>query len=75
MYAVDDLEEAAALGLDAYITGEISEQTVHLARELGIHFFAAGHHATERYGVEALGFHLADHFDIDHVFIDIPNPV
>jgi dinuclear metal center YbgI/SA1388 family protein len=73
--AQSHIEEAAVLGLDAYITGEISEQTVHLARELGIHFFAAGHHATERYGVEALGCHLAEHFDIDHVFIDIPNPV
>lgn len=69
------LEEAAALGLDAFVSGEISEPTVHIARELDIHYFAAGHHATERYGVQALGEHLAEHFDIAHQFIDVPNPV
>ncbi len=67
--------DAAELGLHAYITGEASEQTVHQARESGIHFFAAGHHATERYGVAALGEHLASVFSIEHCFIDIPNPV
>jgi dinuclear metal center YbgI/SA1388 family protein len=69
------IEQAAELGLDAFISGEISEQTVHLARELGIHYFAAGHHATERYGVQALGEHLAGKFDLQHHFIDINNPV
>lgn len=69
------IEAAAELGVDAYLTGEISEQTVHIARENGIHFFAAGHHATERYGVQAFGEHLASHFAIKHKFIDIPNPV
>lgn len=69
------LEQAAALGLDAFLTGEISEQTVHIARETGIHFYAAGHHATERYGVEALGKHLAKKFSLDVQFIDIDNPV
>jgi len=69
------IELAAALGVDAYITGEISEQTVHSARELGIHFFSAGHHATERYGVQALGHHLERHFALQHQFIDIENPV
>lgn len=69
------IEQAAALGLDAYISGEISEPTVHIARELGIHYIAAGHHATERYGVMALGNHLADHFAVESRFIDIPNPV
>lgn len=69
------IEAAAELGVDAYLTGEISEQTVHIAREHGMHFFAAGHHATERYGVQALAEHLASHFDLDHQFIDIPNPV
>jgi putative NIF3 family GTP cyclohydrolase 1 type 2 len=69
------IEEAAALGCDAFISGEISEQTVHLARELGIHYIAAGHHATERYGVQALGEHLADRFTLENHFIDIPNPV
>ncbi len=69
------IEAAAALGVDAYLSGEISEQTVHVARELGIHYIAAGHHATERYGVQALGEHLAAQFGIEHRFIDIPNPI
>jgi len=69
------IEQAADLGLDAFMSGEISEQTVHHARELGINYFAAGHHATERYGVKALGEHLADTFNISHQFIDCDNPV
>ncbi len=68
------LTEAAALGADAYISGEISEPTAHEARELGLHYFAAGHHATERDGVQALGAELADRFGIRHRFIDDPNP-
>ncbi|MCL4800768.1 MAG: Nif3-like dinuclear metal center hexameric protein, partial [Burkholderiales bacterium] len=55
-------EAAVALGVDAYLTGEISEQQVHLARESGVAFVAAGHHATERFGVQALGEHLAARF-------------
>ncbi|MBC6414146.1 MAG: Nif3-like dinuclear metal center hexameric protein [Chromatiales bacterium] len=73
--AQDCIEEAVRLGLDAYISGEISERTVHIAREEGIHYYAAGHHATERYGVQALGEHLAEHFDITHRYIEIDNPV
>jgi dinuclear metal center YbgI/SA1388 family protein len=69
------LEQAAALGVDAFLSGEISEQTVHEARELGIHYFSAGHHATERGGVMALGAHLVDEFRVDFEFVDIPNPV
>jgi len=65
---------AIDLGVQAYISGEISEATVHLAREGGIHYFAAGHHATERYGVQALGCHLAAEFGIEHCFVDIDNP-
>lgn len=68
------IEAAAALGVDAYLSGEISEQTVHAARELGIHYYAAGHHATERYGAEALGHHLAQHFGLEFEFVDIDNP-
>ena len=68
-------EEAIRLGVDAFLTGEISEQNVHLARETGVAFIAAGHHATERYGVRALGEHLAVHCGIRHQFIDIANPV
>lgn len=66
--------QAIALGVDAFVSGEISEQTTHEARENGIHYFAAGHHATERYGAPALGAHLAEQFGIEHEFIDIDNP-
>ena len=69
------LESAIELGVDVFISGEISEQTVHLARESGVAYIAAGHHATERYGVQALGRHLAEQFGLKHQFIDIDNPV
>lgn len=69
------IELALNAGVDAYITGEVSEQTVHIARETGIHFFAAGHHATERYGVQAVAAHLVEKFGLEHEFIDIDNPV
>lgn len=69
------MEQAAALEVDAYISGEVSEQTFHLADELDMHYFAAGHHATERYGVQALAGHLQQRFDIDTHFIDVHNPV
>ena len=69
------IEQAAALGVDAYISGEVSEPTFHLAREHGMHYFAAGHHATERYGAMALGEHLGQHFGLQQQFIDIDNPV
>ena len=60
--------------MDAYISGEISERTTHVARESGVHYYAAGHHATERGGIQALGKHLADRFGIAFRFIDVPNP-
>lgn len=66
---------AAEQGLDAFFTGEASEQTVHVAREMGIHFFAAGHHATERYGIRALGDWLTVTQGLDVTFVDIDNPV
>jgi dinuclear metal center YbgI/SA1388 family protein len=69
------IETAAALGADVFISGEISEQTTHQALEMGVAYVAAGHHATERYGVKALGEHLAGKFDLEHEFIDIDNPV
>ena len=69
------LQDAVDEGVDAYITGEASEQTTHLARESGVGFIGAGHHATERYGVQALGEALAAQFGIDVQFIDIDNPV
>jgi dinuclear metal center YbgI/SA1388 family protein len=68
-------EQAIALGLDAYVSGEISEQTVHLARESGVPYLACGHHASERYGVQALAAHLAERFGIHCEFVDIDNPV
>lgn len=73
--AQDMLAQAAENGADAFVSGEVSERTTHLARELGVTYFAAGHHATERFGVQALGEHLAREFGITHRFIDDPNPV
>ncbi|MDE3021333.1 MAG: Nif3-like dinuclear metal center hexameric protein [Pseudomonadota bacterium] len=67
--------EAVSLGVDAFVSGEISEQTVHIARETGVAYFAAGHHATERFGIDALGVHLAKSFGLQHTHIDIYNPV
>ena len=69
------IEIALNAGADAFLTGEASEQTVHIARENGLHFFAAGHHATERYGIQALGAHLAGPFALNFTFVDIANPV
>lgn len=68
-------EQAIALGVDAFITGEISEQNVHMAQETGVAFVAAGHHATERGGIQALGSHLAAHFGIEQRFFDQDTPV
>lgn len=68
------IRQASEFGLDAFISGEISEQTTHIAREMGLHFYAAGHHATERYGIKALGEWLSKHYQFDVTFIDLPNP-
>jgi dinuclear metal center YbgI/SA1388 family protein len=68
------IEQAAAAGAQMFISGEVSEQTIHVSRELGIHFIAAGHHATERYGVKALGELIAQQFGLEVQFIDIDNP-
>ncbi|MGL4475852.1 MAG: Nif3-like dinuclear metal center hexameric protein [Shewanella sp.] len=73
--AQDYIDIAARFGVDAFISGEASERTFHTANELDIVYFGAGHHATERYGIEALGEHLAATFGLEHVFIDINNPV
>lgn len=67
-------ETAIDAGVDAYITGEISEPNAHLARESGVAFIGAGHHATERYGVKALGEAIAGQFDVEVLFFDIDNP-
>jgi len=68
------IDKAVELGVDAFISGEISEHTVHIARESGVHYIAAGHHATERYGVRALGEHVAAKFGLLCEFVDINNP-
>ena len=68
------MDAAVEAGVDAYLTGEVSEQTVHLARETGVAFIGAGHHATERYGVQALGAAAAAQFGIRCDFVDIDNP-
>jgi dinuclear metal center YbgI/SA1388 family protein len=73
--AADALGEAAALGLDAFLTGEPREHVMADARELGMHFIAAGHYATETFGVRALGDWLAARFGVEHIFVDLPNPV
>lgn len=67
-------EAAIAAGADLYVSGEISEQTVHLARESGVPYIAAGHHATERYGVQALGEHLAARFGLECRYVELDNP-
>jgi dinuclear metal center YbgI/SA1388 family protein len=67
-------EQAIAAGADVFLTGEISEPQAHLARETGVAFLACGHHASERYGVQALGEHLAGQFELTHAFIEVPNP-
>ena len=67
-------EAAIAIGVDAFLTGEISEPQAHYARESGVAFLACGHHATERYGVSALTAHVAQQLGLEHVFIDVANP-
>lgn len=73
--AQDYFDDAIRLGVDVFITGEISERIVHASRESGVAFISAGHHATERYGVQKLGENIAKKFGIEHQFIDIDNPV
>jgi dinuclear metal center YbgI/SA1388 family protein len=69
------LDDAVAGGLDAFLTGEPAERVMAQAQESGIHFIAAGHYATETFGVRALGAHLVERFGVDHVFVDVPNPI
>lgn len=73
--AASDLDTAIAEGLDAFLTGEPREPVMATAREAGIHFLAAGHHATETFGVRRLGELLEERFGVRHVFVDVPNPV
>jgi dinuclear metal center YbgI/SA1388 family protein len=71
----DFLADASAAGADAFLTGEPAERTMAQARESGMHFIAAGHYATETFGVKRLGEHLAERFHLRHVFLDVRNPV
>jgi dinuclear metal center YbgI/SA1388 family protein len=73
--AVSNFAAAIADGLDAYLTGEVSEWVMTDAREAGVHFISAGHYATETFGIRALGEVVADRFEVAHEFVDIPNPV
>jgi dinuclear metal center YbgI/SA1388 family protein len=73
--AQKEVNQAVDDKLDVYLTGEVTEYTLHYVKEEGIHFVAAGHHATERFGIQALGDHLKKHFDIEVEYIDIPNPI
>lgn len=73
--AQSEMHQAIAADLDAYITGEVSEWVMNIAREAGIHFLSCGHYATERIGIQALGRHLHEEFGLEIEFIDIENPV
>jgi dinuclear metal center YbgI/SA1388 family protein len=70
-----EVYQAIDAGLDAYVTGEVSEWVMNVARESGIHYLSAGHYATEVLGIRALGEHVAARFGLEHEFIDVPNPV
>ena len=73
--AQDFIVKAAEQDCDAYISGEVSERTFYEAKELGIHYFACGHHATERYGVQRLGQAISEQFDIEYVYFELNNPI
>ena len=73
--AADFLDEAIAIGADAYISGEAAERTTHLARESGVPFFVCGHHATERLGIQALGDWIEKQWAIECIFVDDDNPI
>lgn len=73
--AASSLQEAIALGLDGLLTGEPAEHVMADAREAGVHFVAGGHYATETFGVRRLGELLAERFGVEHVFVDVPNPI
>ena len=73
--AQDYIHKAAAQGCDAYISGEVSERTFYEAKELDVHYYACGHHATERYGVQRLGQALAEHFQLEYSYFELNNPI
>lgn len=73
--AQDFIVDASRLGVDAYLSGEVSERTYYEAKELGIQYYSCGHHATERYGIQSLGQYLSSYFKLEHLFVDSDNPV
>lgn len=73
--AQDFIELAATQGIDAYLSGEVSERTFYQAKELGIHYLACGHHATERYGIQSLGEHIAQKFNLEVIYHESNNPI
>ncbi|WP_374252703.1 Nif3-like dinuclear metal center hexameric protein [Acinetobacter brisouii] len=73
--AQDFITQAAEQGCDAYISGEVSERTFYEARELNVHYFACGHHATERYGVQRLAQALSKQFDVEAIYYEQGNPI
>ena len=73
--AQDFIVKAAEQSCDAYISGEVSERTFYEAKELGVHYFACGHHATERYGVQRLGQAISEQFDIEYIYFELNNPI
>jgi len=73
--AQKEVKQAVLQDLDLYITGEVSEHTLHYVKEEDIHFIAAGHHATERFGIKALGNHISKKFDVDVEYVEVPNPI
>lgn len=73
--AQDYIHQAYAMGCDAFISGEVSERTFYEAKELNVHYFACGHHATERYGIQRLGQAVAEHFGLEYDYIELYNPI
>lgn len=69
------IDQAVTAGVDVFLSGEVSEQTWHTVQETGIAYIAAGHHATERYGIQALGQWVAENYAIEHIYIEVENPI
>lgn len=69
------IQQAVNAGVDVFISGEVSEQTWHTVNETGTAYLSAGHHATERYGVQALGQWIAEKYGIEHIYIELDNPI
>ena len=73
--AQDFISKAAEQGCDAFISGEVSERTYYEAKELDVHYYACGHHATERYGVQRLAKAISEQFNIEYSYFELNNPI